>query len=215
MFDPAPAETATPAPTPVWASPEGKELAKAMWQSRDCSATEIADKLGTTRSAVCGWMHRNGVEGGLSETTVDLRRRKSDTHKREVQRAKGARKRERVQTARASLRAEQAAAAAARRELDEKVRAEREEREMAEGLRVAQASDLYSLPPRTCSWPLGEVNGEHRFCGEPVMSRRSSYCACHQAVSRIPTPPVNERQFRFFATAGTITQARLARGRGE
>jgi GcrA cell cycle regulator len=53
---------------------------------------------------------------------------------------------------------------------------------------LAGMSDVVSIGPRMCRWPIGDPKGEgFALCGRPAV--RGAYCAPHGAIAYRPTAP--------------------------
>jgi GcrA cell cycle regulator len=81
-------------------------------------------------------------------------------------------------------------------------------REAAKQSAAASAfgASLLELEPSMCRWPIGQENGQHRFCGH-AKREEGPYCATHAALAYIPAPKRMRDSPRQTATGQWIEAA--------
>jgi GcrA cell cycle regulator len=131
------------------------ETLKRLWGEPDLSAAMIAQRLGVTRNAVLGKIHRLGL-------------------------SKPRASRQPVARVPAPRRLRPAPARIPRLAIPQSVAASPAARIEAEA--PALVRHLEDLPRRTCHWPLGDPRAvDFGFCGRRV--ERSPYCPAHAAIA--------------------------------
>lgn len=138
---------------------EAVETLKRLWADPDLSAALIAKRLGVTRNAVLGKIHRLGLSKPRGARSQPVRVPAC----RPVRRARSSR------SARAA-----GPISAASRDSD----GHPSPPEVGPGL----VRRLEDLPRRACRWPLGDPKADDfAFCGRAA--ERGPYCAAHAAVA--------------------------------
>lgn len=141
---------------PRW-SDAAVETLITLWRAGDLSAADIARRLGVTRNAVLGKIHRLGLSEPRSPGGAPRQARPSWTSRPQSP------KRRAPPPARARPPARPAAV------------------DVGPGL----VERLEDLPPHACRWPLGEPKSPgFRFCGRPAGER--PYCPAHWALAHRP-----------------------------
>lgn len=134
-------------------SAEAVEALKALWADPDLSAADVARRLGVTRNAVLGKIHRLGLSkprsSRLSARLASVRRPARPPHRR----------------AKAPPTQAPVASVSGMPELA-----------------APLVSLLEDLPGRACRWPIGDPREPaFGFCGRPAAG--GPYCAAHAAVA--------------------------------
>lgn len=147
---------------------ERTERLKALWADDALTASVIARRLGISRNAVLGKVHRLGLSNRRAPPSRASHAPRTRNSPRPVGAGRSARP---GPGARPAPKPPAATASSPRPEIDR-------------GL-VARLEDL---PWRACHWPIGDPLGEDfRFCGRPA--GRAAYCEAHRRVAFRPGGP--------------------------